>query len=302
MLGTVQFGMDYGISNDIGRPSYETVCKILKCAIDTGINCLDTARLYGESEKVISRAMSDLGIADRMVLGTKVAHIPDECSDMEADQQIRDSVTDSLKALNMESLPLCLLHLEKDFRYIDALLRLKADGLVRHVGVSVMTPAAAMEIVASGLVEAIQSPVSMLDRRFLDAGVLAAAKKMGVAVFARSTYLQGLLLMDDNETPPYFSEILPVRRRLRSLASEVGTSLAELAVRYVLSLEGVVSIVMGVVSVEQVRQGAEFVDKGPLAPELVQTVEQIVPVLSEDVVRPDKWTYLQAKSELTAAH
>ena len=53
VLGTVQFGMNYGVANTHGKPSYETVKDILRKALDNGITTLDTAAGYGDSEEVI---------------------------------------------------------------------------------------------------------------------------------------------------------------------------------------------------------------------------------------------------------
>ena len=62
MLGTVQFGMNYGVANTTGKPSFETVKAILKEAYDGGINALDTAPEYGDSEEVIGKALKELGL------------------------------------------------------------------------------------------------------------------------------------------------------------------------------------------------------------------------------------------------
>ncbi|NCC93899.1 MAG: hypothetical protein EOM10_11550, partial [Opitutae bacterium] len=72
MLGTVQFGLSYGIANRQGRPSYAVVRDILACAFEGGVNCLDTAAAYGESEELIGRALRELGLADRVIVVTKV--------------------------------------------------------------------------------------------------------------------------------------------------------------------------------------------------------------------------------------
>jgi aryl-alcohol dehydrogenase-like predicted oxidoreductase len=72
MLGTVQFGLSYGIASRSGEPSYETARNILACAYDGGVNCLDTAPGYGISEEILGKAMAELGIADRVVVVSKV--------------------------------------------------------------------------------------------------------------------------------------------------------------------------------------------------------------------------------------
>lgn len=96
MLGTAQFGTGYGIANQIGRPSYQTVLKILECAAANGVNCLDTAPTYGDSEKIIGRAIRELGIADRMMVVTKAPHLDDNLKPAEADSIVRGTLTTAI--------------------------------------------------------------------------------------------------------------------------------------------------------------------------------------------------------------
>src|SRR5688500_11633023 len=160
MVGCAQFGMPYGIANRRGRPDYEEVREILACAFDGGVNCLDTAAAYGESEAVIGRALYELKLGGRMVVVTKLRHLPAMLSGRAIEAFVQRSVEDSLRRLRLESLALCLLHREEDFRGVEALLKLKEKGLVRHIGCSVTNPGPARRILDSGAVEAIQMPTN----------------------------------------------------------------------------------------------------------------------------------------------
>ena len=98
MLGTVQFGMQYGIANTKGQPSYEDVRAILACAYEGGVNCLDTAAAYDQSEDIIGRALEELGLADRMIVVTKVPTIPADCGSRSAVERfVKDAATRSLQ-------------------------------------------------------------------------------------------------------------------------------------------------------------------------------------------------------------
>jgi aryl-alcohol dehydrogenase-like predicted oxidoreductase len=288
MLGTVQLGMPYGIANRAGQPPYEVARDIIACAYEGGVTCFDAAAAYGASEQVIGRALAELGVADRVIVVTKIRHLVDLPS-AAAGAAIEDSVSSSLRALRLEALPLCLFHREDDFRCIEHLLRLKEKGLVRHVGASVMTPKATAAIIGSGLTEAVQLPASLLDHRFARAGILAGARRRGLAVFARSIYLQGSLLMSEQEIPSCLETAIPVRRELEALAREAGMSLAELAARYVLSLDGVTCVVIGVESVEQLRENLTLIERGPLAPALCAAIGGAVPELPDDMLMPNRW-------------
>lgn len=289
MLGTVQFGLPYGVANRSGQPSLETIREILAYAYEHGVNCLDTAAGYGTSEEVLGCVLADLGIADRMVVATKVGHLAPDLSFARADALIEESVVASLKRLRRDVLPMCLLHSEDSFRYIDSLLNLQAKGLIRHVGISTVTPEATLAIVSSGRAEAIQVPASILDHRFTGSGICAQAAARRMAVFARSIYLQGLVLMNDEDTPADLVDVIPPRCRLRAVADAAGMSLAELAMRYILGLAEVTCILVGVESVAQVKQNIELFAKGPLDAELTTAIRAAVPNLPEHILCPYRW-------------
>jgi aryl-alcohol dehydrogenase-like predicted oxidoreductase len=294
MLGTVQFGMPYGIANRAGQPSYETACDILRCAYGGGVRCLDTAAEYGASQEVIGRALRELGIADTVTVATKVRHVG-ATAPQDVERTIEESVGNSLRALGLEVLPICLFHGEQDFAHVAALLRLKERGLIRHIGSSVMTTDAATAILRSGLADAVQLPVNLLDQSFVRRGVIAEAQQRGVAIFARSVYLQGLLVMPEQEIPPHLADVLPVRLRLDALASNAGMSLAEMALRYALSLDGVTCALVGVETVEQMRANLAMWAKGPLEPALMRAIDETVPDLPYELVTPHYWPQLKSR-------
>ena len=299
MLGTVQLGLPYGIANRTGQPSYREARNILACAYEGGVNCLDTAAIYGSSEEVLGRALADLGIADKMTIVSKVHHMAQGLDAATAAAIVEESVVQSLKRLRLEVLPICLFHIEENFAYAEALLRLKERGLVRHIGSSVMTPAATSAILDTGLADALQIPTSVLDRRFShpdrgapapQIGVIEKAAGRDVAVFVRSIYLQGLLLMPEEDLPLELAAVLPLRRRLEALAAEAGINLSELAVRYVLSLEGVTCGVVGIETEAQMRQNLAMFAKGPLDAKLRRAAEAAVPDLPDKILMPSQWS------------
>lgn len=292
MLGTVQFGMQYGVANTKGQPTREEVREILACAFEGGVNCIDTAAAYGRSEDIIGRALAELGLADRMIIVTKVPAIPADCVPRSAVERfVKDAATGSLQRLRLDVLPICLFHKESDGRYLDVLHDLKAQGLIRHVGVSCdARPGPAGVLISSGDVEALQVPANILDPRHIRSGLFADAQRRGVAVFVRSVYLQGLILMPERDVPAELQAVIPVRRKLGALAAEAGIGMAELALRYMLGLEGITCIITGVESPDQIRKNIALFAKGPLEADLVDAVGQTVPELPEKVVSPALWS------------
>lgn len=301
MLGTVQLGLNYGIANRTGQPSYETARDIIRCAYDGGINCFDTAAGYGVSEEVLGRALAELGIKDKVAVVSKVVHMADDLSPDAAYGIIEESVTQSLKRLRLDSLHACLFHREDNFpRYAEALAKLRDKGLVRHIGSSAVTPECALDIARSGMAEALQVPVSMMDQRYIRQGVCAEARNRGIAVFARSVYLQGLLLMPEEDIAPELAAAASVRRELKTIADEVGIGIAELAMRYVLSLEDVTCIVVGVETAQQMRENIRLFAKGPLDESLATAISDSIPDLPVTVLDPRNWSMRMPDAKLAS--
>ena len=289
MLGTVQFGLNYGIANQSGQPSYETTKDIIRCAYDGGVRCLDTAAIYGTSEEVIGMALAELGIADDMLVTTKVTHMPSGLSAKDADKIVYESVTRSLQRLKIETIPICMMHMEENAEYLESLIKLKDIGMVHHIGISVDTPGRTRQIINDGQVEAIQIPTNIMDKRYTGTGTIALAKKQNIAIFIRSIYLQGLVLMDDDSVADDLKDAIPTIRNLRTLARDAGISIAELAMRYVLSLDGMTCALVGVDSVEQMKQNLELFEKGPLTIDLMDSIASTVPELPEHILVPGTW-------------
>lgn len=292
MLGTVQFGMPYGVANRGGQPGYGDVVAILDAAVAGGVDRFDTAAAYGTSEEVLGRALGELGVADRVTVVTKVQPLTCEAlaAPMLAARAIEASVARSRRRLGLDCLPLVLFHREADAAYLDVLLSLRDRGWVRAVGVSCDNrPGPAAEFAGRAGVAALQVPASILDPRHRRAGTFAAAAARGVAVFVRSVYLQGLLLMPEADIPEPLRPALPARRAVAALATEAGMTPAELAVRYALGLPGVTSLVMGVDTATQLRENLGVFTRGPLDADLVAAVEAAVPQLPEAVMTPSLW-------------
>lgn len=295
MLGTVQLGMPYGIANRAGQPDYGRARAIVAAAAEGGVNCLDTAAAYGESEAIVGRALQELRLADRMVVVTKVrALTPAETGNpATAANAIEQSVAESRRRLHLECIPVVLFHREADAVHLDVLERLKARGWLRYAGVSCDSrPGPATELARRDAVGALQIPASILDRRHADSGAFRTAVSRGVAVFIRSVYLQGLLLMAEASVPEHLRAVLPVRRRLEAVATGAGMTLAELALRYMLGQEGVTCVLTGVETVEQMKDNMALFERGPLLADVTRAVDAVATDLPEAVVTPWMWPAL----------
>lgn len=292
MLGTVQFGLPYGVANRTGQPTYETARDIVAAALEGGVNCFDTAAAYGTSEEILGRALQELGAADRVVVITKVRPLTAEekADEKLAARAIEESVAQSRRRLRLSCLAGVLFHREEDGRYLDVLDRLRIKGWLRYAGVSCDNrPGPAAGFVDGGQSSLLQIPGNVLDRRHQHSGIFRAAAQRGVAVFLRSVYLQGLLVMPEGAIPPGLQAVVPARRRLAEIAAAGGMGMAELALRYMLAQDGITSVLTGVETVAQVRENITLFDRGPLTGDTLAAVEAASNNLPETILTPSLW-------------
>ncbi|MBQ6471694.1 MAG: aldo/keto reductase [Victivallales bacterium] len=283
ILGTVQFGLRYGIANSHGQPTQAEVNAILAAAAEGGIRMLDTAAAYGESETVLGRALQATGLTDTMQVVSKVAVMSPGMTWEDARAHIRDSLERSLLNLRLDSLYALLFHREADFRFITVLEELRQEGKLQCAGCSLDG------YVPDGIerATAVQVPGNVLDRRFL--AFTREAHGRGTKVFDRSVYLQGMLLMPLEKIPAYLQELVPYRLQLESLAGKLAIPAAELYMRYLLSIPEIDGVLTGVDTVGQLKTNMEIARKGALPAEVVGRIHAMVPELPERLLRPCKW-------------
>lgn len=202
-LGTVQFGMQYGVANPGKRVSAEETQRILSMARSRGIDTLDTAAAYGDSEVVLGRIGTDSFKV--------VSKLPPRDSYVtESAEWVEACVKSSLSNLNQNSLYGYLLHrplelLTDDGKAIyNTLRRLQKDGLIKKIGVSVYGPEDLEKLSQYYRFDLVQAPMNIVDRRMLDSGWLAHLKDLDTEIHIRSAFLQGLLLMKPSDRPAYF--------------------------------------------------------------------------------------------------
>ncbi|TVR52219.1 MAG: aldo/keto reductase [Spirochaetaceae bacterium] len=301
-LGTVQFGMEYGISNTTGQVPFPEVIEIFTTAREQGLNFVDTAPVYGESEQTIGKALSEIGARDEFVVCTKLDLQPsiENADDREIVSAVRTRVAHSLKSLRLERLPLFLLHRVEHLTarngiIWDCLLQEKAAGRIANLGVSVdgSTPDHALSCIKNPDVAAVQIPLNVLDYRWREAGVLAAAEMAGTAVITRSSYLKGLLAMDVDNIPGFLSDAIPHVSFISDVAREIGISVGELVLRYVFSVPGVATTIIGVDTANQFRENLAIFRKGPLPNEILARLEGRITDVPDLVLVPALWNQHQ---------
>ena len=252
-LGTVQFGLNYGISNQSGQVSPEHVKEVIAFAQLHGIDTLDTAISYGESES----CLGDAGVGGFKVI-TKLPSLPENTSNI--DKWVSDQMQLSLQRLGVTSLYAVLLHRSEQLvgntgnALALSLKKLKATGVVKKIGVSIYTPSELDHIIDRLMIDIVQAPFNLIDRRLQTSGWLQRLHDSGIEIHARSAFLQGLLLMKPLSIPEKFKRWLPLLSDYHHWLSITQVSAATACLGFVQSFPQITRVVVGVDDLEQLQQ------------------------------------------------
>lgn len=256
-LGTVQFGLDYGISNKEGQTLEAEAAQIITIASECGVCVIDTAALYGCSEQVLGRVLPK---PHKFNVVTKTIRIDRDKITSDDVDQIETGFMGSLKHLRCYDVYGLLVHNADDLlvdggeMIMERLLDLKRRGLVQKIGASVYSIRQINALVNRFSIDLIQLPVNVFDQRLITSGSLNQLKSYGVEVHIRSAFLQGVLLMQPDEIPAY---LLPVRQyvaRFHAFASELGLTPQEAAFGFLEARDDIDVIVCGVNNQQQLLE------------------------------------------------
>ena len=281
-LGTVQFGLDYGINNARGKVAIAEVSQILTHARDHGIEVLDTAGAYGDAEAVLGAASGKVGSFKI------VSKIPPGATTPEA---VDDAVRGSLSRLGAERLYGMLVHdlgaFMGDERNWDVLRRWREAGKVEKIGVSAYYPREIEVLMARGLdLQLVQAPYSVFDRRF--ATIFSELQNSGVEVHVRSIFLQGLFFMEPSRLPAHFESVKPAVLRLQALARSIDVPLSALLLSVGLLDPAVDRVVVGVDSLANLRENLAAFGHLQACVQCADELRQLR-VDDESIVLPFKW-------------
>ncbi len=249
-LGTVQFGMDYGIHGG-QKPSDLSVQHILDKARKNKITNLDTAAVYGDAEKRIGEYIRTMG-GDKPPFQIVSKMNPAVLRDMPREKwrkTVADNIRTSLDNLHIECLEGYLFHDAFsifDRAAVETLYSVVEDGYARQVGVSVYTLDEAMKALEYEEISIIQIPYNLMDHRLDAAGFFEKTRKKDVKVYARSPLLQGLLTMNPADLSEGMQFARPYLEKYRNICNSYGISPLEAAIAYVHGHEGIDYLLFGI--------------------------------------------------------
>lgn len=261
-LGTVQFGLKYGIVNQSGKVSDFDLADILATAEDRGIDTLDTAIAYGDCET----RLGELGVS-AFRIGTKIPIIPDGMQPNECCRWVVSQVEKSLKRLRISRLSSVLVHRSDDLQgthseyVLDGLQRCKARGLCDSVGVSLYDVNAVESIARKHSIDLIQTPFNIFDQSIIRLGYLDFCNKMQIDVHVRSIFLQGLLVAEPNQRPEYFRQWESHWDRWDSWLLKNGCKAIDACVQFAISNHKIDRVVFGVENRSQLTEICDATEK-----------------------------------------
>lgn len=290
-LGTVQFGMNYGINNALGQPSEQDVFQILDLAVKHGIEVFDTAAAYGNAEELLGKYISVRHIEKEKfkVISKLCPKAMEDTSDLE--KTLLEEVCGSLERLQIKQLHGYLLHKPEYIYHRDivaALKKVKQDGLVSNIGISIYKISEGEAALQSGIIDFIQMPYNIFDQRGDHTGFLQKAKSQGITIFTRSAFLQGLFLMDDKKIPNYLEKAKKYLYEFEALCKEYQLDKVSTLLNYPANNQYIDYVVIGVDNAKQLQEHIDnFGAKLPL--EFLQKVSQKFANIEEEIILPNLW-------------
>lgn len=280
VLGTAQFGLDYGISNTSGKTKIDEAFRILGFASEKQITTLDTAFAYGDSLDVIGQYHKETG------------HFFSINSKFKVDEKISisDQLDRTLEKLQVDCLETYFYHRCEDLDQPDVhqvLNSLKSKGYIKKIGVSVYTNSEFKTAIETENIDVIQIPFNLLDNFSKRGALLKLAKQQGKEIQCRSVFLQGLFFLEPNAIPPKLKDLTPYIEKLKQLAQKMKISVEEMALKYALAQLLINDVLIGVNTQQQLA--ANLINsKLELPDSLVQEID-FINVIEADLLNPQNW-------------
>ncbi len=287
-LGTVQFGLNYGIANVSGQVQQNEVNNILNFVVNEGINCFDTAKAYGNSEEIIGNFNKETDYQGISIISKiKSDYLTDYVS-----AEIRDL----LKKLSINTLFGLLLHDSKilykwSFKEDNLIKLLKHDKLIRHFGISIYTDEEFLLALENDNIEIIQIPFNLFDQRAITKSWFKKAKDANKLIFIRSIFLQGLFFMDVDRLKGNLAGATPYLEEMHSMRTKLNLSIAEFAMAYVDSVASDAVILFGCDTLDQAKENTSSYNNLPTINEdILGIINSKFTDIPEYIANPTNWS------------
>jgi uncharacterized protein len=280
ILGTVQFGLNYGINNTVGKPSENEAFEVLDVANENGICFLDTADAYGDSISLIGRYHRTRN--NQFKILSKFKNVKQG--------ELIQIVNDSLSKLNILQFEVYSYHSFDDYSnnksVINDLIELKSSGLIKKIGISVYTNVEFETVIEDSSIDVIQLPYNILDNNNLRGLLIERAKQNGKEIHIRSVFLQGLFFMGFQRFP---EKLLPLKKYLQTIndfCNKESITMQSLALSYAILNKNIDYVLIGVDNGSQLKKNMESIQ---YSPEILDFINNSVFVKETELLNPVNW-------------
>ena len=248
-IGTAQFGLNYGVTNSDGQVDKIEIQNILAAAVANDIWYLDSAQSYGEAESLLG-SCKPKNFSFR--IASKLSAQPNNLWGIERQDIWEKAFQKTLQNLQVSSIDSFFLHNADDLKHpnrsflLDWLLGLQDRKLVRRIGVSIYSAADLKDLPLS-LLQIVQLPLSIYDQRLLLNGTISKLSQAGIAIHARSVFLQGLILQSHLNWPLFLSQQLKHHHAACELESKANNlNMLDVALKFLRDVDQLEAVIVGV--------------------------------------------------------
>jgi nucleoside-diphosphate-sugar epimerase len=280
-IGTLQFGLNYGIANKDGKLKNLEINKIKNISKAHNINIVDTANVYGNSEK----RLGDLGFSDFKL----VSKLPVTQPPIDRVNWVLKNVRKSLKKLNVTKLYGMHIHNtkylldKKGYKIYNGLVKAKKDGLINKIGVSVYTIQELKKIILRFKIDLVLLPFNIFDQRLIKSNILQELKDRNIEIHTRTTFLQGLLLLEGSKIPSKFEKYKKYFDNWNKIQKKIKIPKFEICLKYALSNKYIDKVIVGIDNSKQFNLLIKAAGYLKIQTKSVDASKEI------DLINPSKW-------------
>lgn len=284
ILGTVQFGLDYGINNKGGKPLYKTIEQILDLAYEKKIIFLDTAEAYGDSQENIGKYHQNSVNSFNVI--TKFSPIRKDLPN-----NILQRIKYNLNILKVKSLYGYMFHSFIDFKtyfslFKKELLSLKKEGIIKKIGVSLHSNKEIEDVLKCKHINLIQLPFNLLDNNNERKKILVKVKRKGIEIHTRSVFLQGLFFKKLESFQGNLKHLKVYIKQLQKLTSE-NIKINDIALNYAVNQPFINGVLIGVDNRSQLKLNLESIKKN--IPQSILEYVDSIEVNKKELLNPINW-------------
>jgi len=283
ILGTVQFGLKYGVNNKKGIPSKNEIFQIFNYAFDNKIRILDTAEVYGSSHSLIGQ----FHIENPNKIFEIITKIPKGFNG-----NLKNKINYYLSELNVKSLKSIFFHSYGDIKnnnsYLNDMISLKNLGIVESVGVSVYDDFEILDALNYDEIDILQIPFNLLDNYSIKNSLIKKIKEKGKIIHSRSAFLQGLFFVDISNTKNKVAlKLTKELNIIKSLSEKYQISISELALSYCIFNQNIDNVLIGVDNLSHLKENLSFLNNR-ISSDLINQIDNIK-VKDLKLLNPSLW-------------